>query len=102
MLAETFAILIVTFAIAAPGAYLLRVAWRRGGIAKWFAIAACIAAGTLILWLYGWRQPEMSTEERITAFAGAWGILFMIVGFVAMAAALIGRSRFRRPDDRNG
>jgi hypothetical protein len=96
MLAKTIAILVVTLAVIGPGIYLLRVAWYRGGIPRKVAGATLFAIFTLIAWLFAPGSPGVSEENRISEFVGAWGILFIVVGLVVIAAAAFGK--FRPPD----
>ncbi|MFN0183337.1 MAG: hypothetical protein ACKVQR_05900 [Aquabacterium sp.] len=53
----------------------------------------------LVTWLFVHRPPGVTVEQRVSQFVGAWGILFMIVGMVVIAAAAIGRFRSRGPSD---
>jgi hypothetical protein len=44
----------------------------------------------LVGWLLLPGEQGSSVEQRITAFVGAWGILFMLVGVVTIIAAAFG------------
>ena len=99
MLAESIAVIVVSAAVISPGVYLFRVAWRQGGIAKTIAKLTLVAALTLVAWLYAARNPDETTEQRISNFVGAWGILFMIVGVVVIASAAVGKFKARGSDD---
>ncbi|MFT3897354.1 MAG: hypothetical protein QM719_06615 [Thermomonas sp.] len=84
------AIAIVTLAIASPGVFLLRYAWRRGGNHRRFAIGVLAAAGLLVLWLL------FFPEAGISSFIGAWGILFMAVGIITIIGASVRSFRNRK------
>lgn len=99
MLAELIAIVVVTLPVLGPGAYLLHVAWRRGGAARLAAGAVLIAAGALVVWLFSPLGPELSEHERIVQFVGASGILFMVVGGLVIAGIVVGKLRARRRSD---
>ena len=99
MLAESIALLVVSAAVIGPGVYLFQVAWRRGSTAKTIATLTLAAALTLVAWLYTASDPRETTEQRISSFIGAWGILFMLVGVVVIASAAVGRFKARGSDD---
>ena len=96
MIAESLAVVVVSLAVLGPGSYLLHVAWRRGGTPRMVAAVALVAALGLIAWLFAPHDPSSSIEERVSDFAGAWGILFMVVGVCVIIAAAFGK--FRPPD----
>ncbi len=96
MIAESLAVVVVTLAVLGPGSYLLHVAWRRGGMPRKVAVATLVAMFALVAWLFGPGRPGSTLEERISLFAGAWGLLFMAVGLVVIVAAAFGK--FRPPD----
>lgn len=98
MIAQTLAVLVVALAVLGPGSYLLHVAWRRGGVPRKVAAVVLVAALALVAWLFAPVGPETSLEQRVSTFVGAWGILFIVVGFVVIAAAALGRFK---PDDRS-
>jgi predicted PurR-regulated permease PerM len=99
VLAESIAVIVVSGAVLAPGLYLLRVAWKRRGNPRKFAIATLVAIFALIVWLYAPHTPGITSEERITQFIGAWGILFMGVGIVVIIGAALRRFRANEPDE---
>lgn len=99
MLAESIAVVVVTLAVLGPGSYLLQVAWRRGGTPRKVALATLIAMFALVAWLFAPGAPGTTVEGRVSQFVGAWGILFMVVGLVVIAAAALGK--FRAPRDRD-
>ena len=96
MLADIFAIVIVTLAIASPGLFLLRYAWRRGGNHRRFAIVVLTCAGLLILWLL------FLPEDQISRFIGAWGILFMAVGIITIVGSSVRGFRERKRNRKDG
>ena len=99
MLAELFAVVIVTLAVIGPGTCLLQVAWKRGGSPRKVAIATLVGALVLVAWLISRLDSATTTQERISQFIGAWGILFMVVGIIVICAAALGKFRLRdRPD----
>lgn len=100
MLAETIAVVVVTLAVLGPGSYLLQVAWRRGGTPRMVALATLVAMLALVAWLFVPGDPPGGLEERISRFVGAWGILFMVVGLVVIAAAAFGKFRAPGGEDR--
>ena len=57
------------------------------------------AALALVAWLYADQYPGETSEERISSFVGAWGILFMVVGVVVIAASALGKFKDRRSSD---
>ncbi len=91
MLAKWIAIVVVVLAVFGPGTFLFRTAWRRGGTPRKLAAATLVAMGLLVAWLLLPGAPGSTVEQRISDFAGAWGILFMLVGGVTIAAAAFGR-----------
>ena len=92
-LALALALGLVTLVVIAPGSYLLRLAWRRGGVPRKLAVASLLALGVLVVWLFSPRDGDTSVEERISLFAGAWGLLVMGLGLVVIAAAALGKFR---------
>jgi len=98
VIAQTLAVLIVALAVLGPGSYLLHVAWRRGGVPRKVAAAVLVAVLALVAWLFAPLGADTSIEQRISAFVGAWGILFIVVGCVVIAAAALGRFK---ADDRS-
>lgn len=98
-MAESLAVVIVTLAVLGPGSYLLHVAWQRGGTPRKVAIAALLAMFALVAWLFAPGAPGTTVEERVSQFVGAWGILFMMIGLLVIAAAALGKFR---PRDRSG
>ena len=96
MLAESIAVVVVALPVLGPGSYLLRVAWKRGGTPRKLALAILVATFALIAWLLLPLEPGTTVESRVSQFAGAWGILFMVVGLVVIASAAFGK--FRAPD----
>lgn len=99
MIAESLAVVVVTLAVIGPGSYLFHVAWQRGGAPRWFAIATLAAMVALVVWLFTSGAPGTTVEDRVSQFAGAWGILFMVVGLVVIAAAALGKFRPHDPRD---
>jgi len=99
VLAESIAVVVVTLAVLGPGSYLLHVAWRRGGAPRKVAIATLFAMFSLVAWLFVPGEPGATVESRVSQFVGAWGILFMVVGLVVIAAAALGK--FRAPQHRD-
>lgn len=89
MLAESIAVVVVSVAVLGPGSYLLHAAWVRGGTPRKFAVAVLLCMLALIAWLFAPAAPGTTTEERVSRFVGAWGVLFVMVGAgVGLAAAL--------------
>lgn len=99
MIAESLAVVVVTLAVLGPGSYLLHVAWKRRGTPRRVAIATLFAMFALVAWLFMPSAPGTTVEDRVSQFAGAWGILFMVVGLVVIAAAALGK--FRPPGPRD-
>lgn len=99
MIPESIAFIVVTLAVLGPGSYLLHVAWKQGGNPRRVAIAALLAMFGLVAWLFAPTSPGTTVEERISDFAGAWGILFMIIGLVVIGAAAFGKFRPRDRSD---
>lgn len=93
MIAKTLAIAIAVLAVIGPGAYLCRVAWRRGGTPKKVVIGVLLLIVALIGWLVAPGAPGESTADRVSQFIGAWGLLFMALGLVVIAAAALGKFR---------
>ena len=93
LLTKLLALALVTLLVLAPAIYLLRVAWRRGGVPRKLAAASLIAVGALVMWLFASGDANTSVEERVSQFAGAWGILFMGLGLVVIVAAALGKFR---------
>jgi hypothetical protein len=98
VIAESLAVVVVALAVLGPGSYLLHVAWQRGGLPRKVAIATLLAVFALVAWLFAPGAPGTTVEERVSDFVGAWGILFMGVGLVVIAAAALGKFR---PHDRS-
>jgi hypothetical protein len=96
VIAESLAVGIVTVAVLSPASYLLHVAWKRGGVPRTVAIATLIVMFVLVAWLFMPGPPGTTVEDRVSQFVGAWGILFMVVGLVVIAAAAFGK--FRPPE----
>ncbi len=96
MIAESLAVVVVMLAVLGPGSYLLHVAWQRGGTPRKVALATLVAMFALVAWLFAPGRPGSTVEERVSLFAGAWGLLFMAVGLGVIAAAALGK--FRPPD----
>lgn len=88
MLSQAFAIAIVTLAVLGPGLFLWRYARNRGGLAKKLAGLVLAAAILLVCWLVFFSSPDSTHQERISQFIGAWGILFMTVGFVVIGVEI--------------
>ena len=99
MLAESIAVVVVTLAVLGPGSYLLHVAWQRGGTPRKVAVAALLAMFALVVWLFAPASPGSTVEDRVSDFVGAWGILFMVIGLVVIAAAALGKFRPRDRSD---
>lgn len=99
VLAKALAVVVVTLAVIGPGSYLVRVAWTRGGTPRKVASAVLFAMLGLVVWLFIPGIRGASSEERIVTFIGAWGILFMVVGLVVIAAAALGWFRPQDPSD---
>jgi hypothetical protein len=93
VIAESLAVIVVATAVIAPGSYLLRVAWRRGGIPRKVAIATLLAMLTLVVWLFAFSDASTSVEARISQFVGGWGLLFMGLGLAVIVAAALGKFR---------
>ena len=96
MIPKLIAVVIVVVAVLGPGSYLFQVAWNRGGTPRRVAVAICVAMSALVAWLFAPRESDLPIEKQISQFAGAWGMLFMIVGLVVCVAAVTGR--FRPPE----
>ena len=93
MIAESLAVIVMTLVVIAPGSYLLRVAWRRGGIPRKVAIATLLAMLALVVWLFAFGDASASVEQRISQFVGGWGLLFMGLGLAVIVAAALGKFR---------
>ena len=93
MIAESLAVIVMTMVVTAPGSYLLRVAWRRGGIPRKVAIATLLAMLALVVWLFAFGDASASVEQRISQFVGGWGLLFMGLGLAVIVAAALGKFR---------
>jgi hypothetical protein len=93
VIAESLALMLATLAVIAPCSYLLRLAWRRGGIPRKVAAAALLGAVALVVWLFASGDAATPVEQLISQFVGAWGLLFMGVGLLVIAAAALGKFR---------
>ena len=78
---------------------MLHVAYKRGGIPRTLARATLVAALALVVWLVIPGGPEPTVEERVSQFVGAWAILVMLAGLVAIAAAALGKIAPHKPSD---
>lgn len=94
MIAESLAVIVVALValvVIAPGSYLLRLAWKRGGTSRKVAIATLLAMLALLVWLLAFGDASASVEERISQFVGGWGLLF--IGLAVIVAAALGKFR---------
>ncbi len=96
VIAESLAVIVaalVALVVIAPGSYLLRLAWKRGGTSRKVAIATLLAMLALVVCLlaFGDASASASVEERISQFVGGWGLLF--IGLAVIVAAALGKFR---------
>ena len=94
VIAESLAVIVVALValvVIAPGSYLLRLAWKRGGTSRKVAIATLLAMLALLVWLLAFGDASASVEERISQFVGGWGLLF--IGLAVIVAAALGKFR---------
>lgn len=98
MIAESLAVIVaalVALVVIAPGSYLLRLAWKRGGTSRKVAIATLLAMLALVVCLLAFgdasASASASVEERISQFVGGWGLLF--IGLAVIVAAALGKFR---------
>jgi hypothetical protein len=98
-MAESLALVVVALAVFAPGSYLLRLAWKRGGVPRKVAAATLLVMFALVVWLFASGDAATPVEERISQFVGAWGLLFMGIGLLVIAAAALGKFRDDKASD---
>jgi len=69
----------------------IRAAWRQGGLARLLAVIVVFSA--LAAWLLLTNDPGAPSEQRISEFIGASGIVWMMVGNVAGLEGQFGKLR---------
>ena len=94
MIAESLAVIVaalVALVVIAPGSYLLRLAWKRGGTSRKVAISTLLSMFALVVCLLAFGDASASVEEHISQFVGGWGLLF--IGLAVIVAAALGKFR---------